>query len=139
MQHINWWLMAAGFVLGLVLTFAFMIRRVKREVPVSAALGRGGTAGAAKLVGGAAAGAAGGAAAAKFAGGHERYGAGSALPGAGGSGPAGWTVKGNEESMLYHTPDSPNYNRIVHDVWFKDEESAQRAGFTHWGKGGRQN
>ena len=60
MHDINWWLMAAGFLLGLLLTFAFMIRRVKREVPVSALA------------------AAGGAAAAKFVGGHEPYGAGSA-------------------------------------------------------------
>jgi uncharacterized membrane protein ArfC len=117
MHDINWWLMAAGFLLGLLLTFAFMIRRVEREVPVSAVMGRG-TASAAERVGG-----------------HEPYGAGSARVGAGGSGPAGWTVKGNEESMLYHTHDSPNYNRIVHDVWFRDEESAQRAGFTHWGEG----
>ncbi|HXY64625.1 MAG TPA: hypothetical protein VEI45_09825 [Mycobacterium sp.] len=116
MHDINWWLMAAGFLLGLLLTFAFMIRRVEREVPVSAVMGRGT------------------ASAAERAGGHEPYGAGSARVGASGSGPAGWTVKGNEESMLYHTPDSPNYNRIVHDVWFRDEESAQRAGFTHWGK-----
>jgi len=134
MHDINWWLMTAGFVLGLLLTFAFMIRRVKREVPVSVAMSRGG---AARIVRGTAATAAGGAAAAKLAGGREPYGAESARVGAGGSGPAGWTVKGNEESMLYHTPTSPNYERIVHDVWFKDEESAQRAGFTHWGKGGR--
>jgi uncharacterized membrane protein len=116
MHDINWWLTAASFLLGLLLTFAFTIRRVKREVPVSALA------------------AAGGAAAAKSVGGHEPYGAGSARVGAGGSGPAGWTIKGNEKSMLYHTPDSPNYKRIVHDVWFRDEESAQLAGFTHWGK-----
>jgi hypothetical protein len=133
MHDINWWLMAAGFVLGLVLTFAFMIRRVSVEVPVSEALRRR-TAGAAKSVGGTAAAATGGAAA-KSAGGRKPYGAGSAPVGAGGSGPAGWTIKGNEESMLYHTPDSPNYRHIVHDVWFEDEESAQRAGFTHWGRG----
>jgi hypothetical protein len=37
--------------------------------------------------------------------------------------------------MLYHPPASPNYKQIIYDVWFKDEESAQRAGFSHWGKG----
>lgn len=30
----NWWLMVLAFVLGLALTFALMIRRVKPEVPV---------------------------------------------------------------------------------------------------------
>jgi len=50
MHDINWWLMAAGFLLGLLLTFAFMIRRVEREVPVSAVMGRG-TASAAERVG----------------------------------------------------------------------------------------
>jgi flagellar biogenesis protein FliO len=35
MHDPNWWLMALSFVLGLVLTFALMVRRVKREVPVS--------------------------------------------------------------------------------------------------------
>jgi hypothetical protein len=133
MHDINWWLMAAGFALGLLLTFAFMIRRVKVEVPVSEALRRG-TAGAAKFVGGTAAAATGGAAA-KLAGARKPYGVGSAPVGAGGSGPAGWRIKGNEESMLYHTPDSPKYRQIVHDVWFRDEESAERAGFTHWGLG----
>ena len=33
MQNVNWWLMVLAFVLGLVLTLALMIRRVKREVP----------------------------------------------------------------------------------------------------------
>jgi len=35
MHDINWWLMALAFVLGLVWTFLFAIRRVKGEVPVS--------------------------------------------------------------------------------------------------------
>jgi uncharacterized membrane protein ArfC len=34
MGHAHWGLIALAFVLGLVLTFALMIRRVKREVPV---------------------------------------------------------------------------------------------------------
>ncbi len=37
MQNVNWWLMAVAFALGLVLTLALMIRRVKREVPEYAA------------------------------------------------------------------------------------------------------
>lgn len=34
----NWWLMVLAFVLGLALTFALMIRRVKREVPVGSSV-----------------------------------------------------------------------------------------------------
>ena len=34
MNDVNWWLMALSFLLGLLLTLAFMIRRVTREVPV---------------------------------------------------------------------------------------------------------
>jgi hypothetical protein len=34
MDHANNWLIVLAFVLGLLLTFALMIRRVKREVPV---------------------------------------------------------------------------------------------------------
>lgn len=36
MNHPQWWLFGVAFLLGLVLTFALMIRRVTREVPVSA-------------------------------------------------------------------------------------------------------
>ncbi len=122
MHNVNWWLMAISFVLGLLLTFAFMIRRVKREVPITAGY-RGGGEPSAKFAGAAA--------------GEQPYGAGSARVAAGGGGPSGWRIKGHEGSMLYHTPDSPNYNQVVHDVWFKDEDSARRAGFTHWGKGGK--
>jgi uncharacterized membrane protein ArfC len=35
MHDANWWLIGLAFVLGLLLTFALMIRRVKGEVPVS--------------------------------------------------------------------------------------------------------
>jgi uncharacterized membrane protein ArfC len=34
-KDVNWWLMALAFVLGLALTVAFTVRRVKREVPVT--------------------------------------------------------------------------------------------------------
>jgi hypothetical protein len=36
MGHVNYCLVAVAFLLGLLLTFALTIRRVKREVPVSA-------------------------------------------------------------------------------------------------------
>ena len=39
MEDVNWWLMALAFVLGLLLTFAFMIRRVTREVPITQSIG----------------------------------------------------------------------------------------------------
>jgi hypothetical protein len=41
MHGADCWLMGLSFLLGLLLTFAFAIRRVKREVPVSAALSDG--------------------------------------------------------------------------------------------------
>ncbi|GFG70727.1 channel accessory protein ArfC, sunset domain variant [Mycolicibacter senuensis] len=106
MHGANCSLMGLSFLLGLTLTFAFAIRRVNREVPMSTASG------------GAAAGA--------------PYGEGSARAGAGGSGPAGWAIKGNEDSMLYHSPDSPSYGATIAEVWFKDEQTAAAAGFRRW-------
>ena len=38
MHGASWLLIALAFVLGLVLTFALMIRRVEREVPVSSSV-----------------------------------------------------------------------------------------------------
>ncbi|HLS41187.1 MAG TPA: hypothetical protein VK038_10535, partial [Ornithinicoccus sp.] len=60
------------------------------------------------------------------------YGPGSALPAEDGSGPAGWTIKGNAGSMLFHTPDSPSYDVMTAEVWFESEEAARAAGFAHW-------
>lgn len=60
------------------------------------------------------------------------YGPGSAEPLADGAGPAGWTVKANTGSMLFHTPDSPSYDSVRAEVWFQDEEAARNAGFAHW-------
>lgn len=44
--------------------------------------------------------------------------------------PAGYTIKGNERSMRYHTPDSNGWSRTIAQVWFDSEEAAQRAGFS---------
>jgi hypothetical protein len=44
--------------------------------------------------------------------------------------PEGFTIKGNERSMKYHTPDSASYERTNADVWFSSPEVAERAGFT---------
>jgi len=43
--------------------------------------------------------------------------------------PEGYTIKGNERSMKYHTPDAASYDRTTAEVWFNSEEAAQAAGF----------
>jgi hypothetical protein len=61
------------------------------------------------------------------------HGPGSALALEGGASPhPSYTIKGNTDSRKYHPEDSPYYARTVAEVWFKDEESAQAAGFVHW-------
>ncbi|KRF20364.1 sunset domain-containing protein [Nocardioides sp. Soil796] len=61
------------------------------------------------------------------------YGAGSAAPLEDGAGPDdSFTVKGNADSMLYHTPESPSYARTKAEVWFTDAETAAAAGFKAW-------
>src|SRR5690606_2299030 len=62
----------------------------------------------------------------------EPYGPGSATPAPDGSGPAGWLIKGNANSMLFHTQESPSYQKTRAEVWFRDEDSARAAGFAHW-------
>lgn len=57
------------------------------------------------------------------------YGQGSADPAADGSGPAGYHIKGNANSMLYHTVDSVFYDITKAEVWFRTEADARRAGF----------
>lgn len=140
----NWWLMALSFVLGVLFTLAFTIRRVTRDVPIYAALGRGPRGEAAEperpaaesekaepvpdMLG--------------DSGSDTRamladlppgpYGAGSAMPGAGGAGPPGWTVKADEHAMLYHTAHSPSYDQTTAEIWFVDEAAASKAGFTRW-------
>ena len=130
MQSVNWWLMVLSFLLGLVLTLFLLIRRVKREVPEYATLAAGagaGVAGAAKLKGGA---------------GvldEEPYGAGSIrVKGTATAPDGGYTVKGNEDSMLYHTTDSPVYDVTVAEVWFRDVPTAEAAGFNRWDSGKSQ-
>ena len=176
MQDVNWWLMALAFLLGLALTLALMIRRVKREVPQHATLGTAaGTATGADAAGpttaatsggdtdaedtaakpgavaaGAAAAGGAGAAAAKFADTskpdaaedravtEEPYGPGTVRVAAGAAAPSGYDIKGNEDSMLYHSPDSPSYAQTIAEIWFRDEEAAIRAGFNRWDSGKSQ-
>jgi small subunit ribosomal protein S2 len=60
------------------------------------------------------------------------YGEGSSNADAAGGVPAGFTIKGNADSMLFHTVDSPYYERTKAEVWFDTEEHAAAAGFTRW-------
>ncbi|MFF1823574.1 hypothetical protein ACFVWG_40100 [Kribbella sp. NPDC058245] len=46
--------------------------------------------------------------------------------------PDGFTIKGNAQSMLFHTPDSPYYGRTKAEVWFRTEADAERSGFTKY-------
>jgi large subunit ribosomal protein L17 len=43
--------------------------------------------------------------------------------------PAGFPIKGNADSMLYHVPGSSHYGRTIAEVWFASPEAAEAAGF----------
>ncbi|MCB0994770.1 MAG: hypothetical protein KDB21_06750 [Acidimicrobiales bacterium] len=58
------------------------------------------------------------------------YGDGSHLPLRDRSMPAGYPIKGNVDSMLYHRPDSRNYGATIAEVWFDTPMRAERAGFS---------
>ncbi len=59
----------------------------------------------------------------------QPYGEGSAAPAADGSGPVGFTVKGNASSMIYHDESSPAYEETRAEVWFLSAAHAEAAGF----------
>lgn len=59
------------------------------------------------------------------------FGEGSAAPLADGSAPEGFTIKGNKDSMKFHSVDSPWYGRTKAEVWFATEEAAKAAGFVN--------
>ncbi len=48
--------------------------------------------------------------------------------------PRASTIKGNENSMKYHTTESPWYDQTVAEVWFKTEADAEAAGFAKAGE-----
>jgi large subunit ribosomal protein L17 len=48
--------------------------------------------------------------------------------------PEGFPIKGNEDSMKYHTPDGQWFEQTTAEVWFDTEESAEAAGFTKAGE-----
>jgi large subunit ribosomal protein L17 len=47
-----------------------------------------------------------------------------------GSQPEGFPIKGNADSMLYHTPESAYYEQTVPEVWFASAEAAEAAGYS---------
>lgn len=195
MHDVNWWLMVLAFLLGLLLTFAMMIRRVTREVPVTHTVSAGiraphvKEAAAAATATAAAAGAALHGAAEKVekhvdavekrvekhvdaVGKHVEkhvdavekhvehaekkvhtavqnlrgedileaapYGSGSIRVTSRKVGPAGYTIKGDKDTGRFFTADSPEYDSIEAEVWFANEESAQKAGFLRWDAKGDQ-
>ena len=69
---------------------------------------------------------------------YAPFGPGSARADARGHGPSGWMVKGRSDTRLYYTPDDATYDRIVAQVWFRDEDSAVRAYFTPWRKSSKK-
>ncbi|MET0474847.1 MAG: hypothetical protein ABW001_09420 [Mycobacterium sp.] len=140
----NWWLIGLAFALGLVLTALFMVRRVTEEVPDPDAPALAESDAVRPDV---------------FArvvepevvepevvepkpdppdAPVEPHGPGSALPNTDGLGPQGWTVKANEESKLYHSPESPSFGITRAEVWFRDVETAEAAGFNRWDSGKSQ-
>jgi len=177
MHDVNWWLMIMAFVLGLLLTFAMMIRRVTREVPVNHSVSAGlrgaevakprpekpdlkadlGKVGGAVAAAGTAAAAG---AAAKLHGAADKvgekvervekvvadrvdhavdhviekepFGAGSIRVSRRTAAPAGYTIKGDKDTGRYFTLDSPDYAVTEAEVWFADEASAEKAGFLRW-------
>jgi large subunit ribosomal protein L22 len=58
------------------------------------------------------------------------YGPGSAAPLEDGSAPEGYDIKGNADSMLYHTPDSRYYGQTKAEVYFATTDAAEAAGFS---------
>lgn len=132
-RDVNWWLTALAFLLGVLVTLALTIRKVTREVPVTRSVAvdvptPAAVAGAGpvqdvrrraeQVV-------------------HhvvekEPYGAGSIRVSARTVGPAGFAIKGDKDTGRYFTADSPDYRVIEAEVWFADEESAEKAGFLHW-------
>ncbi|EWT00443.1 hypothetical protein N865_15720 [Intrasporangium oryzae NRRL B-24470] len=62
------------------------------------------------------------------------YGIGSAAPIADGAQPLGHAVKARRDGMTYVLPEAPGYDDVEPDLWFYNEESARRAGFTPEGE-----
>ncbi len=57
------------------------------------------------------------------------FGEGSHAPLDGDAQPAGFSIKGNASSKLYHRPGTPFYDSTIAEVWFASAEAAEAAGF----------
>ncbi len=55
----------------------------------------------------------------------------SAAPLEDGSAPEGFEIKGNKDSMKFHAPSSPWYDRTKAEVWFRTADAAEAAGFVN--------
>ena len=55
-----------------------------------------------------------------------------------GSGPEGFTVKGNADSGKYHVEGSQWFEQTIAEFWFKDAEAAEAAGFEPAGGAAKQ-
>ena len=60
------------------------------------------------------------------------YGAGSIRVTRRSSAPAGYRLKGVQKTGRYYTPESPDFDAIETELWFHNEESAEKAGFVRW-------
>ena len=60
---------------------------------------------------------------------EEQLPAGAHAPLEDGGQPEGYEIKGNADSMLYHLPGTPFYERTIAEVWFDTPESAEAAGY----------
>ena len=138
----NWWLLTLAFVLGVAFTAWFTIRRTTRVVPAAqpadapvqpAPVVEPGPAPAPEPAPEVWA-----PEPVSTATPPEPHGPGSIGPDANGAGPQGWTVKANEESRLYHSPESPSFGVTRAEVWFRDVETAEAAGFNRWDSGKSQ-
>ena len=58
------------------------------------------------------------------------FGPGSHAPLDDGGEPAGFPIKGNADSMLYHAPGGRYYTATVAEAWFATAEAAEAAGFS---------
>jgi uncharacterized membrane protein ArfC len=160
MNHVHWWLFGLSFAMGLVLTLVLLRRPVKREVPLEVPVdnslipdppttrivsespttqiptdveSRTTKIPITKSVPQEQVPAAQESPTKKIpVAPPAPYGPGSAQSAPDGRGPAGWLVKARSDTRLYYVPDNPTYDPMVAQVWFKDEDSALRAGFTPW-------
>ncbi len=56
-----------------------------------------------------------------------------------GSGPEGFEIKGNADSMKFHAPTSPWYDSTKAEVWFRSAEAAEGAGFVNAQENAQEN